>query len=83
MTTCCWPSRSSTNRPTRRPFAFDDHDQALMQLGRPRLHAEHFVQPHDRHVAVAEPEHFLMTADAVDAAGFSCSDSMIVISGTM
>src|SRR5262245_20803991 len=49
-------------------LAFDDHDQALVQLARPRLHAEHFVQAHDRHVAVAEPENFLVAGDAIDAA---------------
>ena len=49
--------------------AFHDHDQAFVQLGRLRAHAEHLVQAHDRHVAVAEREHFLLAGNAIDAAG--------------
>src|SRR5688572_18619599 len=46
--------------------AFDDHDQSFVQHGCARRHAEDFVESHDRHVAVAEPEDFLVAGDTVD-----------------
>src|SRR3954471_13812248 len=37
--------------------AVDDHDEALMQLVRARLHAENLVQADHRHEIAAEAEH--------------------------
>src|SRR6185436_6375863 len=48
--------------------AFDDHDEALVQLVRPRLHAEDLVQADYRHVVAAEAEHLALAGHAIERA---------------
>src|SRR5689334_6591464 len=49
-------------------FAFDDHDEPLIELARARLDAEQLVQANHRHVVAAEREHFAATRDAIQRA---------------
>ncbi len=49
-------------------IAFDDHDEALMQLVRLRLDAEHLVQADHRHVVAAKAEHFALAREAIERA---------------
>src|SRR5215471_15737479 len=46
--------------------AFDDHDEALVQVVRARLDAEDLVQADDRHVVAAKGEHFALAGHAIE-----------------
>src|SRR4051812_6803523 len=47
------------------PVALDDHDEALVQVMRTRLHAEDLVQANHRHVIAAEAEHLALASHAI------------------
>src|SRR5690349_14330824 len=48
--------------------AFDDHDEALVQVVRARLDAEDLVQADHRHVIAAEAEHLALAGHAIERA---------------